>query len=372
MEICPTVRDTCCSVFDQIEILQLWKKNSFFKVQDHYIELEKWDDKVMKMYYKFRKLSKSDMVFYYKQSTPAPYVHHFCTYRRFPIKSYPAKILGMNMEFMLPGRGPIREIDIGAIRDKEYRRIKKIGLDNKLPSYRFKKRSAEKFYKEFFQIATLMYLTRRLPYYHKKVIEAERRFKKLKFDGVLPKEKNIQLPPDSNPPSPKRAKFVAMRKKRNQKPETYQFTDDSNKKHEDEIKGLYTKKRGRKLKDDSQKGKESQEGKNGKPETSDYVDQNMETIKIKRRRKRKESGGDSDKLQFKPNIDFKTGKHKKRLNKKKIRKHQNRKLKDLKGKISKQWNQVFGNGKLPHPEQISNSPQMQSQGIILIYFFINF
>ena len=358
MEICPTVRDTCCSMFDQVEILQLWKKTSYFKVQDHFIEMEKWDDKVMKMYYKFKKLKKSDMIFYYKSNTPAPYLHHFCYYRKFPIKSYPAKVLGKNMEWMLPGRGPIQGIDISAVRSREYKRIQKTGLDNKLATYRFKTRSAKKFYKEFLEIANLMYLSRRLPYYFRKVKDSERRFKKMKFNGVIPPEGKFSLPGDSDPPTPKRAKLLAKRRAKNKKPKRYKFSDKFEGKYDDEIKEIQS---GRKLnKDNGANAKKTEKGKNGKPETSDYVNQEMETLKVKRRRKTKKSGTGEKELKFKPRIDLKRGRHRKKLKKKTIRIHQNRKLKDLKGKISQQWDKVFGNGQIPNNQQVMQ--QMPSQG----------
>lgn len=364
MEICPTVRDTCCSMFDQVEILQLWKKTSYFKVQDHFIELEKWDDKVMKMYYKFKKLERSDMIFFYKSNTPAPYLHHFCYYRRFPIKSYPAQVLGKNMEWMLPGIGPIQGIDLSAIRSKEYNRIKRTGLDDKLPSYRFKMRSAKKFYKEFYEIAKLMYQSRRLPYYHKKYLDEKRRFKGLRFNGLIPKAKKIELPGDHDKPTPKRAKLLAKRAAKNRKPNTYKFSDKFEGKFDSEIKGLYSKER--KMKDNNNDTKQKDKGKNGKPETTDYVNQDMETLKIKRRRKKKQigAGGDDDALKLRPKIDLRRGKHRRKLKKRHIRTHQNRKLKDLKGKISQQWNNVFGNGKIPTQQQMTKpilQPQSQSK-----------
>ena len=360
MEICPTVRDTCCSMFDQVEILQLWKKTSYFKVQDHFIELEKWDDKVMKMYYKFKKLERSDMIFFYKSNTPAPYLHHFCYYRRFPIKSYPAQVLGKNMEWMLPGEGPIQAIDLSAIRSKEYNRIKRTGLDDKLPSYRFKMRSAKKFYKEFYEIAKLMYQSRRLPYYHKKYLDEKRRFKGIKFNGSIPRAKKIELPGDHDKPTPKRAKLLAKRAAQKRKPNTYKFSDKFEGKFDSEIKGLYS----RKMKDNNNDTKQKDTGKNGKPETTDYVNQDMETLKIKRRRKKKQigAGGDDDALKLRPKIDLRRGRHRRKLKKKHIRTHQNRKLKDLKGKISQQWNNVFGNGKIPTQQQMTQPiPQPQSQ-----------
>lgn len=399
MEICPTVRDTCCSMFDQIEILQLWRKTSFFKIQDHYIELEKWDDKVMKMYYKFRKLHRSDMIFYYKSQTPAPYLHHFCTFKKTPLRSLPAEVLGKNMEWMLPGMGPIRGVDLKKMRAKAYKKIQKDGVDATTSSYRFRYRSAKKFYKEFYYISELMYYKRRLPYYHRRLHYARKRFDKLPMSGAMPSLKPAKLPSDKLPMGKKRMRRRAIRKRAQRKPDTYHFTDNHVKGYDEEIQGIYAdregrrrgKRRGRRKKKKQKKKKKKKkswrrwaktrklrsekpskekkgEGNKGKEtgqaDKADADDPNaeIEELHIKRRKKRIPQVKKGPKLNYKERVDMKRGKHRRKLTTRKIRKRHNRKLKDLKGKIAKQWDQVFGQNQLPHPNKIYSPQQMQTQG----------
>ena len=387
MEICPTVRDTCCSMFDQIEILQLWRKTSFFKVQDHFIEMEKWDDKVMRMYYKFRKLHRSDMVFYYKSQTPAPYLHHFCTFKKTPLLSMPAQVLGRNMEWMLPGRGPIRGVDLKKMRAKAYRRIEKQGVDKTTSSFRFRHRSSKKFYKEFFYISQLMYYKRRLPYYHRKLHYARIRFDKLPLSGKMPRLRGAKLPSDKLPMGRKRKIRRIQRKKATRKPNTYHFTDKHVKGFDSEIQGIYAgneggrgrgrgrgrgkkrrKKKNRRLAKKSKSQAEKSKEK-GQAEKADADDPNaeIEELHIKRRKKRIPQADKGPKLRYKARVDMKRGRHRRRLTTSKAKRRHNRKLKDLKGKIAKQWDEVFGQKQLPHPDQ-AFSPQ-QTQGKLVLNFF---
>ena len=409
MEICPTVKDTCCSMFDQVEILQLWRKTSFHRVQNHYVEMEKWDDKVLKMYYKFLKLDKSDIIYAYESNTDAPYIHNFCTYKRIPMMSYPADVLAKNMEYMLPGVGPIKSANIKQIRMKAYRDIKASGVDKNDPSYRFKQRSAKKFYVEFYHISNLMYHTRRLPYYHKKYLEAKARFKRLKMNGAMPSEKKYKLPSDKIRVSRTRKKMLNKRKKKTKKPETYRLVDTYSKDFNDDIDYEYKryqeskpdlgdgvkvkggrggkgkgrgggrkkrkrrKKRGRKLAYERKLNQTKEKGQNGEnknknPGTENstgYADEPIEELKVKRRRKRMKAKKSDAKsmLKYKMRVDFKRRKHRRKLSKKYFHKKNHRKLKDLKGKIARQWNQVFGQGQPPlMPQQAPNQqPQTPSK-----------
>jgi hypothetical protein len=295
------------------------------------------------------------------------------------------------MEWMLPGLGAIQGIDMSKMRQKAYKKILKTKVDKTTPIYRFKKRSAKKFYIEFYYIAELMYYSRRLPYYHREVVNAEKRFDKLPLSGVMPPKKPNSLPSDKIKESPARQRLRARRKRIDKKPDTYKFSDSHVSKYDQRIQSIYAGKEinkpgrgtgtgrlkklknkkskkkkkwgwfGRKLNNDSKQGK-SDESKNqtGNDQNEGYADVPMQEIKVKRRKKRVAKPAQKS-LKYKSKVDLRTGKHRRRLSKKAIRRHHNRKLKDLKGKIAEQWNNVFGQ-KLPHPNQAfapqpSQSPQ---------------
>lgn len=378
MEICPTVRDTCCSMFDQVEILQLWRKTSFIRVQNHYLEMIKWDEKVIKMYKKFRRLSKSDMVFHYMEDIPTPYNYHFCMYKKTPIEAYPANVIAKNLDYMLPGVGPIEEVDVMDMRREYYEKIKREQADKDDPIYRFKLDSAGLFYKEFRLIANLMYQSRRMPYYHKKLIDIQRQFDNVSFSGKYPGPKKLQLPADKIINSPARAKMRAQRKSKFKKPKIYKFTDYYTGDRQKEINALYKKKGGRKggRRRRKKKGRKLDSAEQGKTQSGgegdNYADAPMEELKVKRRKKRlagKKSGGkggeggaEKSLMRYKRDPDLKRGRHRRKLTKKHFKRRRNRKLKDLKGQISQQWNSVFGQG--AHPELPANiqNPQPVPQG----------
>jgi len=121
------------------------------------------------------------------------------------------------------------------------------------------------------------------------------------------------------------------------------------------------------LNNDSKQGK-SDESKNqtGNDQNEGYADVPMQEIKVKRRKKRVAKPAQKS-LKYKSKIDLRTGKHRRKLSKKAIRRHHNRKLKDLKGKIAEQWNNVFGQ-QLPHPNQAFAPQPSQSPRSKFFYF----
>lgn len=232
MEICPTVRDTCCTIIDQVRIMELWKKTSFPRIKTHIENMKKWDHKVLGLHNKLRKLKKEDMVFFFKREKMLTFHNRYCGMTT-KNRELNAEEKVENMDWMLPGEGIIMEYDQKTARTKAWKEMKK-GLNKDTPLYRFLRKSTRLFYEEFRWIARVMYYVNELPFYHRKYIAVRDRFNNWNF-----KKKGI-------PPIPKiRKRKVRKRsfRKKQKKPEFYYFIDKNNNKVTNEVDILYGRKK---------------------------------------------------------------------------------------------------------------------------------
>ena len=228
MEICPTVRDTCCSIMDQVRIMELWKKTSHPRIKTHIEKMKKWDHKVLGLHAKFRKLKKEDMVFFFKREKMLPFNIRYCGMNNRNRDYTPAEKTE-NMNWMLPGQGKIREFDQKRARSRAWKQMKS-GYNKDTPLYRFSMDSTKLFYQEFRWIGRVMYYTNELPYTHQKFITARDRVKTLKFGA--------KKPPKLKKTKRKKVKSRSFRKKA-KKQKFYNFVNSNDKRTNNEVQILY-------------------------------------------------------------------------------------------------------------------------------------
>ena len=214
MVICPSVRETCCSMFDQIDILQLWKKTSAMKLQDHLSDMKRMDHKVMSLYEKFEVLDPKDMIFYYRDHSIGHYNHSFCHFIKQPQDLTSEEEIA-NLDFMLPGMNQMTKLDMPNFREIAYKRFEQQKPDKNSADYRYKDKFTNNFFKEFIDIAVLISEMKKLPDLHENVYIAKYKRDNLPLKGSEPSVTKRYQPAGS------------QKKKKDKKRETFLYDYNS-------------------------------------------------------------------------------------------------------------------------------------------------
>ena len=109
MYICPGVKDKCCSLMDEIEIISMWKMNSQYHLRVYREGVTRIYELFMEMHYDFIELGTTDIPMHYLYFRKVPYIRKICfdnTVRLPNDVVYNKEVA----DKLLPGKGAVKTI----------------------------------------------------------------------------------------------------------------------------------------------------------------------------------------------------------------------------------------------------------------------
>ena len=112
MHICPQVQSKCCSLVDEITIVQSWKRIAMVNIKRRADQVARSWWRLTDYHEQLRELDRSDITVHYMSWRWVPYIHRMCdqTYISQTNSEKNEAFLGVNnVESSLPGVGKVRK-----------------------------------------------------------------------------------------------------------------------------------------------------------------------------------------------------------------------------------------------------------------------